>query len=111
MITRPVFLPELGVYFVELRDAHGWRQSQAADIARRRRVALSYNTLRWIEEGKIKNPEPEALRALATLYGVSYEKVVRNYVQERFGAQLAEVELGHSPQSRALSSLAAANAA
>ena len=107
MITRPVFLPELGTYFVELRDAHGWKQSRAADIARRRRIALSYNTLRWIEDGKIKNPEPEALRALATLYGVSYQEVVRKYVQERFRVQLAEVESG--PQSTSISDAAVAS--
>ena len=92
MINRPVFLPELGAYLVELRDAHGWKQSQAADVARRRRIVLSYNTLRWLEEGRIKNPDPDALRAVAKLYSVSYEEVVRKCVRESFGIRLEAAE-------------------
>ena len=96
MSTRPVFLPELGKYFRRLREDHGWNQRQAVDIARRRRLALSYNTLRWIEDGKIKSPEPEALKALSTLYGISYEEVVGNYAQERFG--IGQTRLRSEPQ-------------
>ncbi len=92
MIDRPVFLPQLGAFLVELRDEHGWKQSQAADVARRRRITLSYNTLRWLEEGRIKNPDPDALRAIAKLYGVSYEEVVRKCVRESFGIRLEATE-------------------
>ena len=84
MRTRPVFLPELGEYLRTLREEHGWNQLHAVDIARRRRITLSYNTLRWIEDGKIKNPEPGTLKALSALYGVTYEEVVAKYSQEKF---------------------------
>ena len=70
-----------------LRESRGWNQLQTVDMARRRRVTLSYNTLRWIEDGKIKNPEPEALKAMSVLYGVSYEDLVSSYARERFGFQ------------------------
>ena len=79
-----MFLPELGEYFRTLREKPGWNQRQAVDISRRRGVTISYNTLRWIEDGKIKNPEPRDLRALASLYGVSYEEVVGSYTREKF---------------------------
>ena len=95
MRTRPVFLPKLGEYFRILRDDRGWNQLQAVDIARRRHITVSYNTLRWIEDGKIKNPEPEALKALSALYDVGYEEVVANYAQERFGID------GRRPSSEA----------
>ena len=84
MRKRPVFLPELGEYLRTLREEHGWNQLQAVDIARRRRITLSYNTLRWIEDGKIKNPEPGTLKALSALYGVAYEGVVAKYSREKF---------------------------
>ena len=87
MSVRPVFLPAFGKYLRALRDDHGWNQSQAVDTARRRGITLSYNTLRWIEDGKIKNPEPETLRGLSRLYGVGYEEVVGNYAQEKFGVR------------------------
>ena len=87
MRARPVFLPKLGGYLRSLRESRGWNQLQTVDMARRRRVTLSYNTLRWIEDGKIKNPEPEALKAMSVLYGVSYEDLVSSYARERFGFQ------------------------
>ena len=87
MRARPIFLPRLGEYLRTLREDHGWNQLQAVDIARRRRISVSYNTLRWIEDGKIRSPEPATLKALSALYSVSYEELVASYAKERFGVQ------------------------
>lgn len=89
MPERPVFLPDLGAYLVSLREARGWEQSKAADIAGRRKIALSYQALRGLEEGKTKNPEPATLRALAALYEVPYTEIIGRYIERRFGVQVA----------------------
>ena len=41
---RPVFNAELGQFFVSLREAKGWKQSQAADVATRRKIPVTYQT-------------------------------------------------------------------
>lgn len=86
MRPRPVFFADLGKFFVSLREAKNWNQSQAADIATRRGLSrLSYNALRYLEEGKTKNPEPDVLRALATLYDVPYEELLAKFWETRYG--------------------------
>lgn len=88
MPKRPVFYPELGAYFRSLRDAKGWDQSHAANIAARRKIDLSYQQLRWLEEGKTKNPA-EALRAIAALYTVPFEEVLAAFIRHRFGLTIS----------------------
>jgi transcriptional regulator with XRE-family HTH domain len=103
---RRVFTKEIGDYFVALREARGWGQSHAADLAARRRLGgISYQTLRGIEEGTTKHIDPETLRALAALYDRPYEEVATRYVALRYGrdllSQVAEQEMRHADQARA----------
>lgn len=92
---RRVFSKDLGEYFVSLRAEKGWKQSQAADIASRREIRrLSYQTLRGLEEGKTKNPDPSTLRAIAKLYEKSYEEVVARVVANRYGINLGDTVKG-----------------
>lgn len=93
---RPVTLPILAKYLVDLRKLKGWPQTLAANIAERRKLAISYNTLRWIEEGKNQSPEPELLRDLATLYDTSYEDLVARFLAERYGLAVAPDELSQT---------------
>jgi len=90
MARRPVFHPELGAFFEELREKRGWTQSQAADLAQRRDLhVLTRQVLLRLEDGKTKNPEPEVLRAVAVLYEVPYDDLVAKWVATRFGTALS----------------------
>lgn len=86
--ARPVFHPEIGAFFQKLRTDKGWSQRQAADIAHRRRIPVTTNVLWRLERGKIKNPEPETLRALAELYELPYEQLALWVVEQLYGADL-----------------------
>ncbi|MDP2320714.1 MAG: helix-turn-helix transcriptional regulator [Acidobacteriota bacterium] len=90
---RPVFHRDLGLFFTALREAKGWKQAQAADVAARRRIAVSYQTIRGIEEGKTKNADPEALRAIAKLYDHPYELIAAEVFRARYGVQAVGSDL------------------
>ena len=84
--SRPVFLKEFGDYLITVRTEKKWKQQQASDIAARRGLtAVTYQRLRWLEEGKIKSPEPELLMEVADLYGLSYRALVDQFVTLRYG--------------------------
>jgi transcriptional regulator with XRE-family HTH domain len=85
---RPVILPNLAKYLIELRNLKTWNQSQAANIARRKRLPVTYTAIRWIEEGKNQNPDPELLRGLASLYDTTYEDLASRFLVERYGIDL-----------------------
>lgn len=93
MPARPKFLPDFAKFLVDAREAHGWKQAQAADIAVRRRLQVGYQSLRWLEEGKIKNPEPELIQAVAKLYGLPYEGVLARLLSERYKLVIDESDL------------------
>lgn len=97
MERRPVFHPDLGRYFAELRKAHGWKQSQAAHFAARRGLAaLTRQVLLRLENGKTKNPEPDVLRAVGDLYGVPYEQLVTRCVEAQYGVELRPARPGEA---------------
>jgi transcriptional regulator with XRE-family HTH domain len=85
MPGRPVFHEQIGQFFTSLREEKGWTQRQAADIARRRRLRLSKNVLWRLETGKVKNPEPDVLRAVAALYEKPYEDIAGRIIAQRYG--------------------------
>lgn len=83
---RPIFLKELGDFFASLREGRGWTQSDAARYAKQKQLGgLSRNVILRLEAGKIKNPEPGTLRAVALLYDLSYDATVKEYTRVRFG--------------------------
>lgn len=92
--TRPVFFPALGAYFKSLRDAKGWNQSQAADMAVRRKITLTYQQIRGLEEGKTYDPDPQAMRAVAELYDVSFEEVLAAVITHRYGVSVPATAFG-----------------
>jgi transcriptional regulator with XRE-family HTH domain len=88
MPRRPVFYPELGAFFLALREERGWNQSEAASLASRRQLsALTRQVLLRLEKGKTKNPEPDVLRDLAALYEVPYDDLVARWVNARYGVK------------------------
>jgi transcriptional regulator with XRE-family HTH domain len=100
MPKRSVFLEGFGHYLVSLREALRWKQAQAADIAKRRGIAVTYQALRGLEEGTTKSPDPELLRAIAALYELPYPELVRRYVHERYGVDLTPDEFALMLQDR-----------
>lgn len=83
---RPVFHPDFGAFLVGLREAKGWSQSGAAQLAERRKVPITYQELRGVESGATKDVEPETLLALAKLYDVPFGLIAALYFREKFGA-------------------------
>lgn len=84
-----VYAKELGDFFAGLREARGWTQSAAARAAKSAKLnVLSRNVLLRLEEGKIKNPEPDVLRALAKLYLLPYDQILGRFVRARYGSDL-----------------------
>lgn len=82
---RRVFHPELATFFTKLREARGIGFRQAVALAARRGLsALTHQTLRGLEKGTTKNPEPEVLQALARLYAIPYEEVLTRYIDCRY---------------------------
>jgi transcriptional regulator with XRE-family HTH domain len=88
MTKRPVFNAELGSYFATLREQRGWTQRQATELARRRGIqGIAKQTIWRIEQGKVKHPEAETLRAFSLLYSVPFDDLVGRYVQGQYGIE------------------------
>ena len=86
MAERPVFHPGLGEYFVRLREAKGWGQRQAAQIAEKRKLAaINHQVLLRLEHGRVRHPDAEVLRQVAALYGESYEDVAYRWFSAEYG--------------------------
>lgn len=91
--TRPVFLPELGKFFRELRESRDWTLRGAASQAERWHLPkLTYQVLFRLEHGQTKYPDPDVLRALATLYEIPYNDLVARWVNLTFGSDLIRHE-------------------
>lgn len=87
---RPVYFKELAQFLTGLREAEGWEQSHAADLAQRRgHKALTRQVLLRLENGQTKSPDPQALRGIAAIYpkATSYPDLVRRIVEERYGVR------------------------
>lgn len=91
MRRRPVYSKELGEFFTSLREAHGWNQSEAAEFAHRRgHKPLTRQVLLRLERGQTKNPEPDVLRAVGKLYGISYPRIVAAVMKCRYNIDVAD---------------------
>jgi transcriptional regulator with XRE-family HTH domain len=86
MAERPVFHPELGAYFVRLREAKGWGQRQAAQIADKRKLsAINHQVLLRLEHGRVRHPDADVLRQVAKLYGEPYEDIAYRWFAAEYG--------------------------
>lgn len=86
MAGRPIFNAALGSYFAGLRERRGWTQRQATQLAVRKAIpGIAKQTIWRIEKGKIKHPDADALRGLATLYNVPFHDLVARYVEAQYG--------------------------
>ena len=92
MMARSLYHPELGQYFRALRESRGWSQrSRALLAARKRHLPIEATPLSWLETGRTKNPDPELLRALATLYGVPFTEVAREVIRHTYAIDPQEL--------------------
>lgn len=81
----PIYLKGLGDFLAAARVHKGLIPAHAAALARRRKLpGLSHNILLRLENGWTKCPDPDTLRTLAELYGLSYLDVVVRMVEERY---------------------------
>ena len=77
---------QMGRYFRGLRETRRLGLRQAVTLAQGRGLtAVTLNSLGFLERGAIKNPEPELLRDLASLYGEPYSTIVQRVVEFRYG--------------------------
>ena len=88
-MTRPIFYPELSKFFTRLRETHDYSQRQLADLAERRGLDLTYNTIRGLERGGTKHIEQASLRALAKIYSVPYEVIAAEVIQHIYGLSVS----------------------
>ena len=98
MMARNLYHPELGQYFRALRESRGWSQrSRALLAARKRHLPIEATPLSWLETGRTKNPDPELLRALATLYGVPFAEVAREVIRHTYAIDPQELFENEAP--------------
>ncbi len=89
MADRPVFHKQIGAFFVGLRSDKKWTQRQAEIFAGQRGLGNLTRQVLWrLEKGKIKNVEPDVLKDVAALYGLSYEEIAARYLKTRYGVDL-----------------------
>ena len=95
---RPTFYKgKLGQYFRDFRESHGWTLSRAVFIAGQRKLPVGLSSLKWLEGGLTKNPEPELLRALSVLYGEPYGNMVQEVARHVFAIEPQEFFEGSAP--------------
>ena len=78
-------------YFRELRQNRGWSLNRAVMIAEQRRLPVSRGSLRWLEGGLTKRPEPGLLRALSVLYDEPYRNIVRQVAKHVYSIEPEEL--------------------
>jgi len=96
---RRVFSAEIGEFFRSLRRGRKLGLRQAASIAQKMADKrpelrpLTRNTLQRLEKGRTKNPEPELLRAIASLYDIPFPNLLVAYIRERYQLSEADIDL------------------
>lgn len=91
---RADLYPEIGSLFRGLREVEGWGLRQAARIAAGRGLSLlTMNALGFLERGATKNPGPDLLREIATLYGVPYAELVGRFLTARYKIAITASDL------------------
>lgn len=92
---RPVHQPEFAKYITSLREDRNWTQLQAAAMAKRRHLAVTYQAIRGLETGETKYVGPLILRGISDLYGKKYEEMAAKLFELHYGlraTQLTPVE-------------------
>lgn len=98
-VTRPVVYPEFGRWLVELREARGWSQSDAARAAARAKLSVSRQQLLNLEAGRTQHPSPELVVDLSKLYEVSPQEVAGRLFDAMYGQVLTLTRAEEAPIS------------
>jgi transcriptional regulator with XRE-family HTH domain len=83
--TRPIFHRAIGESLAKLRTERGLSQMQV-EIASKGR--LRAGTLKSIETGRIKNPDPDHLREMSRIYGVKFDRIAEPFLVANYGRDL-----------------------
>jgi len=86
--SRAVIHEDIGRQIAAAREQAGWSQTQAVSLAARRGLPLGLGALRGMEEGTTKYPTADVLRAIATLFRLPYEALVRQYTTANYGVDV-----------------------
>lgn len=86
---RRKFHAEIGAKLAALRESKGWTQGQAVIQARGR---IKMGTLKSIEAGRVKHPDVDDLRVLASTYAVAYADLAQMFFIANYGSDLARHE-------------------
>lgn len=82
---RQIFHAEVGRSLAKLREEKQLSQGQ---VALRSKGKISEGTLKGIETGRIKNPDPDHLRTLAAIYGVPFRTIAQPFIEANYGPDL-----------------------
>lgn len=91
---RPVFHAELGDMLKDKRVVRGWSQAQTVRFAKRTAGQLTENQLRYLEAGKVENPDPDTLRALCQLYDLPYAELASRYFSATYAVPVRVEDSG-----------------
>lgn len=93
---RPIFHKEIGENLAKLRTDRGLSQMQV-EIASKGR--LRAGTLKSIETGRIKNPDPDHLRELARIYNVTLQTLAQPFLVANYGRDLVRHAVDQQSES------------
>lgn len=106
--ARRVFHPDLGAFFASLRKDRGWSVEQSAILARHAGFdRVTHQRLRYLEEGRLKHPEPDLLAGVASIYGCDYTDLVMRFVRANYSVPTEDAATPTPPVTAALSPLMA----
>ena len=94
---RPTFTAPIGAKLRALRESRHLSVQQVVNLANAPQ-ALTWNKLTWIEAGRVQFPDAGALRAIASVYDLTYADLVWQYVKSGYGLQTVSPDLlSHTP--------------
>lgn len=81
----PVFHAKFGEYLKDLRKEREWSLRQAAHIASQKKLRrVTRQVMLRLEKGQVKDPHPDTLRQIATLYRVAPDAMIDKFVAAKF---------------------------
>ena len=80
---------DFGAWLRELRVRAGFLSQSNVEVRGGSRL-VNQGKLSHIERGLNKNPSPDLLRALSSLYKRPYRELIARWVEARFGVDLVE---------------------
>jgi DNA-binding XRE family transcriptional regulator len=78
-------MKQFGNYLKELRTNKGLSQALAAIRTQRTQMTVTQATVGKYEKGQVMDPDPQVIKALAQIYGASYEELLWKLLLAKYG--------------------------